>query len=173
MALRANRFGRGPELVAKRPGEGFVRAIAGLERDGEDVGRAIRQTLCCLGQPASAHVAADGLAGGGREGAGQMETRHATGRGHLVERDVGGETTFDKPERLVGRIHDSSQRNRPIHRPGPRLSLDRDCRCAPKIGSRGLTRSGREAEARADMEQIWPSKGRSRKARLGEGRFAG
>jgi len=45
MALSTNRFGSDPELVAKRPGEGFVGAVSGIERNSEDVGSTVRQQL--------------------------------------------------------------------------------------------------------------------------------
>ena len=41
MALRANRLGGEPELIAKRPRECLVGAVAGIECDGEDIGRTV------------------------------------------------------------------------------------------------------------------------------------
>jgi hypothetical protein len=105
VALGAHRFGRLPELVAERPRECLVGAVTRVERDRQDVGRAVAQRLGGLARPAAAHVAHHRAAGRLAERARHVVARHARGRGDLAERDVVGEMTFDVPERLSDRVH--------------------------------------------------------------------
>ena len=49
MMLRANRFGGQSELVAERPGESFVGAIAEIQSDGQNVRAAVRKHARRLG----------------------------------------------------------------------------------------------------------------------------
>jgi hypothetical protein len=90
MALRANRFGRGPELVVKRPGEGFVRAIAGLERDlggGQRRTAAERGSIRIGSRIGVGEIANSGIIASGGVGA---ERRSAEG-GVVEARSVGVE----------------------------------------------------------------------------------
>lgn len=56
---RAKHFRRQTELIAKRASESFVRPVARLQREGEDIRRAIRQCACGFRQTASPHVASE------------------------------------------------------------------------------------------------------------------
>ena len=89
LALAAQLFGRQPELVAERPGECFVGAIARLQRDRQDVGRAVGKGARRFAQPPAAQIAHDGTVQHLAEGARHVEPRDAAGCGDVVERNVG------------------------------------------------------------------------------------
>jgi hypothetical protein len=101
----ANRFGREPEMVAERAGERFVRAVIRIQRHVKNVRRAARERACRLGQAAGTHVTHHRKSGRGTKRPYQMEARDPCDAGDLVERQRIGKMTFDKPERLLGRIH--------------------------------------------------------------------
>src|SRR5688572_29528355 len=109
MALRANRFGRQPELFVEGPRECLVRAVARVERDGQDVRRTLRKVACRFGQTAASHITHERSARRRRERARQMKTRHAGLSGDGLKRQLAGQLTFDKPEGFVRSVHDSSR----------------------------------------------------------------
>ena len=99
-AFAAQLFGRQPELLAKRPRECFVGAVPRLERDRQDVGRAVGELPRGFGQPPCADIAHDGLVQRIAEGPRHVEPRYAGSRGDIVEGYVLAEVAFDIPERF-------------------------------------------------------------------------
>jgi hypothetical protein len=96
--IAPHRLGCRAEPGAERAGESFVRAIAGAERQVEDVGRARGQLARGLGQPPRAQVSQHRQAGDPAEGMGEVEARHAAGIGNIGERHRFAEMPFDDPE---------------------------------------------------------------------------
>jgi len=72
MTLRARRLGCQSELIAECAGECFVRAIASVERHGQDVRRACGKMSRGLGQATAAHMAHHRLTGRHAERAQQV-----------------------------------------------------------------------------------------------------
>ena len=103
-AAGAHGCGCRAELVAEGAGEGFVRAVAGVERHRENVGRAAGQRACRLGQAPAADVAHDRGSRGVAE-AHQLEARHAGDLGDVVQPDVFGKVALDEPQGLVDGVH--------------------------------------------------------------------
>src|SRR5436853_3177652 len=101
----ADRFGRDPEMVAERAGECFVRAVIRIQCQRENIRCAARERACRLGQAPRAHITHHRKSGRSAKRPHQMEARDTGDAGDLVERQRTGEMTFDKPERLLGRIH--------------------------------------------------------------------
>ena len=98
-------FGRDPKMVAERAGECFVRAVIRLQRQGEDIRRAVCQRPRRLGETPCAHIAHDGKSRRGGERPHHVEARDSGNARDLVERQRIGQMAFDKPERLLGGIH--------------------------------------------------------------------
>jgi len=101
----ANRFGRDPEMVAKRAGECFVRAVVRIQRHVEDIRRTVGERAGRLGEAPGTHVAHDRKPGRGCKRAHHVEARDAGDISDLVEGQFLGEMAFDKPERPLGWIH--------------------------------------------------------------------
>src|SRR6201987_3417927 len=56
-ALRPDRFGREVKLIAKCPREGFMGAVTGLQRHGQNIGCAVRKRTRRLRQATPPHIA--------------------------------------------------------------------------------------------------------------------
>jgi hypothetical protein len=84
MALRPNRFGGDPELVAKRSGESLVGAVTEIQSDGQDVWATVRKHPRRLAQSPAAHVAHCGLAGRRREHMSEVVARYSSGLRQFV-----------------------------------------------------------------------------------------
>jgi hypothetical protein len=59
VATRAKPLGGRPKLIAKGPGEGFVRAVSRVEGDGQNIGRTAGERSGRFRQPTAAHIAHD------------------------------------------------------------------------------------------------------------------
>ena len=92
-------------MVAERAGECFVRAVIRIQCQRENIRCAARERAGRLGQAPGARVAHDRKSRRRAERPHQMEARDAGDAGDVVQRQRIGEMTFDKPERLLGRIH--------------------------------------------------------------------
>jgi hypothetical protein len=92
-------------MVAKRAGECFVRAVIRIQRDAQDIRRAAGQCARGLAEAAGTHVTHHRQPGGGGKRPDHVETRDSRFCRHLVETERVREMAFDKPERLLGRIH--------------------------------------------------------------------
>lgn len=73
VALLADGLRGEAELLAEGAGERLVRAVAGVERDRENVGRAVGEHARSFGKAALAHVTHDGLTCGGFKCPGHVE----------------------------------------------------------------------------------------------------
>ena len=104
MSFRASGLGRQAELIAKGAGEGFMRCVAGVDGDSEDVGSAGGERARRFGQPAFAHITHDGVPRSHGEGACQMIAGDAGTTGYVLEGDIALEAALDEPERLFDRI---------------------------------------------------------------------
>ena len=105
MTSRAQRFGGDAELLAKRTRECFVGAVAGLDRDRQTLGRTAGKTPRGFAQTTGANVAHDRQPGGRFESTRHVKTRYAGAIGNVVERQLAGKVTFDKPEGFSNRVH--------------------------------------------------------------------
>ena len=105
MRRAADRFGRDPEMVAERAGECFVRAVIRIQRDAEDIGSAICERARGLAETAGTHIAHDRQPRRGGKRPHHVETRDSADGRDLIESQRIGKMAFDKPERLLGRIH--------------------------------------------------------------------
>src|SRR5947207_1318839 len=94
-------------MVAERAGECFVRAVIRIQRQSEDVGGAAGERPRRLAEAPRTHVAHDRQPRRGGERPHHVETRDSCDASDLVEGQLVGEMAFDKPERLLGRIHGS------------------------------------------------------------------
>src|SRR6478609_8512017 len=94
-------------MVAERAGECFVRAVIRIQRQVEDIGRAFRECSRRFAQAPGTHVTHDRQPRRGGESPHHVETRDASDACDLIERQLVSEVAFDKPERLLGRIHGS------------------------------------------------------------------
>jgi len=121
LALAANLFRREPELVAERARERLVRAVAGIERDGENVRRAVAKLPSRFAQAPRAHVAHERVAGDRVERAGQVIRGNAALRRDRLERNRFAQVAFDEPERFLHRVHGRERSRR------RRRALDRSC----------------------------------------------
>ena len=92
-------------MVAERAGERFVRAVVRIQREAENIGRAGRERLRGLAEPAGTHIAHHRKPGGRGKRPHQMEARDAGNAGDVIERQRLGEMAFDVPERFLGWIH--------------------------------------------------------------------
>ena len=120
-------LGREAELIAERPAEGFVRAVARLERHRQDVIGAVRQRLRRLGQAAPPHIAHHRPVGRRAEQPRQSEARLAGDIGDVVQRDGAGIVAFDVPKRFCDGIHTGLTLPRPSLPRTPGSALDRSC----------------------------------------------
>ena len=68
-------------MVAERAGESFVRAVVRIQREAEDIGRACRERLRGLAEPAGTHIAHHRKPGGRGKRPHQMEARDAGNAG--------------------------------------------------------------------------------------------
>ena len=75
-------------MVAEGAGEGFMRSVAGVERQAEDVGHAESENAGRLRQPPGAGIAHQRLAGCQREGAGEVGRRDAGAVGDGLQRGL-------------------------------------------------------------------------------------
>ena len=108
MALRANSLRRHAELLAERPRECLVRAVARLERHTENVRRTVGKGPRGFGQAPAAQVAHDRLTQRAMEDAREVIARHPGDTRDVVETYALAEMTLDEPKRLVDGIHSGS-----------------------------------------------------------------
>jgi hypothetical protein len=101
----AKLLGRRAELIAKGAGEGLVRSVSGVERDGEDIGRARRKFTRSFRETPPSDVAHDRLAGRSGECSRHVETRDPRIRRDIVERNFLAKPLFNKPDGFFDRIH--------------------------------------------------------------------
>ena len=101
---RAKQFRRQAELIAKRASECFVRPVARIERDSEDIRRSIRQRACGFRQTPPPHIASERASDRQPEQARQMIARDPRDRRGIVQRDLFVEMAFDEPDRFANRI---------------------------------------------------------------------
>jgi hypothetical protein len=88
--------------------EGFVRAVAGFERHGENVRRAVDELSGCVTQATGTDVGRERTPDGHAEGTGDVESRHPDGLGDYLERQVSAQVAFDVPESLGSDAHDDA-----------------------------------------------------------------
>src|SRR3979411_2908121 len=92
-------------MVAERAGECFVRAVVRVQRERKDVGCAVRERTRGLAETSRTHIAHDRQPRRGAERPHHVEARDSTDLCDLVEGQGVSEMAFDKPERLLSRIH--------------------------------------------------------------------
>src|SRR5437764_11452031 len=100
-----HRFGRDPEMVAERASECFVRAVIRIQRQLQDIRRAIGKRARCLAEAAGTHIAHHRQPGRGGERPDHVEARDSSDPSDLVEAQIAGKMALNKPERLVSGIH--------------------------------------------------------------------
>ena len=104
--MGAELFGRECEVLAEGAGEGFMRAVAGGEGDGEDIRRALRESVRGVREAAGAGVGGEGFTGGEGEGAREVKARDVDAGGDGFQREVAlGKVAFDIPEGFGGEAH--------------------------------------------------------------------
>ena len=126
----ANHLRRDAEMVAERAGEGFVRAVVGIQREAENVGRAGGERARRFAQPARAHIAHHRKAGRGGERPHQMEARDAGNA--ETSSSVNGPArwlSMYQSAFWAGFIGDGFLSKRPHHERLPRAAFDRRCSC--------------------------------------------
>jgi hypothetical protein len=92
-------------MIAERAGEGLVRPVAPIERDGENVRGAGRERTRRLAETPRADILHDRAARRLAEGATEMEARDADRRRDFFEIDLSGEVALDIPERVADGVH--------------------------------------------------------------------
>ncbi|HEV3153249.1 MAG TPA: hypothetical protein VGZ02_05560 [Candidatus Baltobacteraceae bacterium] len=104
-AFGAYRFRRNAELIAKRARECFVRAIAGVQRYGHNVGGSIGENPCGLAEAPFLHVPHDRPARYLAEGTRQMKFREAGGVCDGVQVQSFAGPHLDEPDCLGNGVH--------------------------------------------------------------------
>src|SRR4051812_560588 len=114
-------------MVAERAGECFVRTVVRLQRERKDIGRTVRERTCGFAQSPGPHIADHGETRRRGERTHHVKSRDTGDAGDLIEVQLLGEMAFDKPERLLSRIHATSAFIRSgaimIVSPAPRLTV--------------------------------------------------
>ena len=135
-------------MVAERAGECFVRAVVRVQRQGKDIWRAAGERPRGLAEASRTHVAHHGQPRRGGERPHHVETRDSRDASDLVEGQFVGEMAFDRPERLLGRIHGSWSWLKPAHYDRlPGAAFDSPC---------SRSRAFMELEARSDYKVVMP-----------------
>ena len=108
VAALAQLVGCQAELLTERAGEGFVRAIARIERDRQDVRRSADERSGGQAQAARAHIRRKRAPGGHAERPRQMKPRDPHHAGDGFERQVAAQVALDVPEGSGSHAHDGS-----------------------------------------------------------------
>src|ERR1700722_1945044 len=100
-----HRLRRGAELFLERAGECFMRRIAGIEREFENIGRVAGKLARGLAEPAAAHIAHDRLARRCAERMRKMKRRYIARLGDSAEREIAVQISLDDPDGLGCELH--------------------------------------------------------------------